>query len=376
MRPARTCARYHAGPRNRPAGRFDSDPTRGYHYSVRSPESRTVMNEFFRPSGRPQLPPFPAGVPLQLLAGAAVVFLLIAGLARGVYTVGPESVGVIQRFGRAVGSVGPGLRFKLPFGIDTVTILPVKRQLKMEFGFGTPGGQNPDQTSAEAARESDMVTGDLNAAHVEWVVQYEISDPERFLFNHREPGPTLRDFAESVMREVVGDRTVDEVLTIGRQGIENEAIAKLSALVEKLGMGLRVQQVQLKNVRPPDAVQRAFEEVNRAQQEREQMINQANGEYNKVVPRASGEAQRRLSAAEGYALKRVNEAEGDVARFRALLEQYEKAPEVTRQRLYLETIEQVLPQLGGKIILDADAKQFLPLMNLRQLDPAAPGSDR
>jgi membrane protease subunit HflK len=180
----------------------------------------------------------------------------------------------------------------------------------------------------------------------------------------REPGPTLRDLSESVMREVVGDRTVDEVLTIGRQGIETDAIAKLTGLVQELKMGLRVQQVQLKNVHPPTPVQRSFDEVNRAQQEREQMINQANGEYNKVVPRASGEAERKLRDAEGYALKRVNEAEGDVARFRALLEQYEKAPEVTRRRLYLETMADVLPKLGGKIILDEDAKQFLPLMNL------------
>jgi membrane protease subunit HflK len=303
-----------------------------------------------------------------------MIVLAIAGLARGVYTVGPESVGVVQRFGKFIGTVGPGLRFKLPFGIDTVTILPVKRQLKMEFGFGTPGGHNPDQIAAEPQRESDMVTGDLNAASVEWVVQYEIDDPEQFLFNHREPGPTLRDFSESVMREVVGDRTVDEVLTIGRQGIENEAIAKLTALVQDLHMGLRVQQVQLKNVHPPRGVQQAFEEVNRAQQEREQMINQANGDYNKVVPRASGEAQKRLSEAEGYALQRVNEAEGDVARFRALLEQYEKAPAVTRQRLYLETIGEVLPRLGGKVILDADVKQFLPFMNLQQFQaPPAPG---
>jgi membrane protease subunit HflK len=331
------------------------------------------MSDGFRPSPGS---PFAGGASLPWLAAAALGLLLVAGLARGVYTVGPESAGVIRRFGRYVGTVGSGLRFKLPFGIDTVTILPVKRQLKMEFGFGTPGAGNPDQLSRETERESDMVTGDLNAAHVEWVVQYEISDPAQYLFNHREPGPTLRDLAESVMREVVGDRTVDEVLTIGRQGIENDAISKLSALVQKLDMGLRVQQVQLKNVRPPNAVQRAFEEVNRAQQEREQMINQANGEYNKVVPRASGEAQKRLSAAEGYTLKRVNEAEGDVARFRALLAEYEKAPEVTRQRLYLETIGAVLPRLGSKVILDADAKQFLPLMNLQQLAPAAPGDDR
>jgi membrane protease subunit HflK len=319
------------------------------------------------PPSFPRLPALRAWL-LPLLA--LVLFSLVSGLFGMVYTVGPESVGVVQRFGRAIKTVDPGLRFKLPFGIDQVTIVPVKRQLKMEFGFGTPGGSNPDQVSSEQARESDMVTGDLNAAHVEWVVQYEISDPTEWLFNNREPGPTLRDLSESVMREVIGDRTVDEVLTIGRQGIENEAIVKLTSLVRELQMGLRVQQVQLKSVHPPARVQAAFEEVNRAQQEREQMINQANGEYNKVVPRASGEATRKVSEAEGYALKRVNEAEGDVARFRKQLEQFEKAPAVTRQRLYLETLSEVIPQLGGKIILDADARQFLPLMNLRQPEPA------
>jgi membrane protease subunit HflK len=331
-------------------------------------------------SGRPPRRPPSNGVPtaasLRLFVAAAVAATVIAGLARGIYTVGPESVGVVQRFGRYIGTVGPGLQFKLPFGIDTVQVIPVKRQLKMEFGFGTPGALNPDQTSRESDQESDMVTGDLNAAHVEWVVQYEIDDPERYLFNHREPGPTLRDLAESVMREVVGDRTVDEVLTVGRQEIENDAITGLTDLVRDLNMGLRVQQVQLKNVHPPAAVQRSFDEVNRAQQEREQMINQANGEYNKVVPRARGEAERAIRDAEGYALKRVNEAEGDVARFTALLEQYDKAPAVMRQRLYLETIGDVLPKLGGKVILDADAKQFLPLMNLQPAAAEQPGARR
>jgi membrane protease subunit HflK len=302
-----------------------------------------------------------------LLAGVFGLFI-VAGLSRGVYTVGPESVGVVQRFGRFIGTVNSGLRFKIPFGIDRVTILPVKRQLKMEFGFGSPGASNLDQVSNEQSQESDMVTGDLNAAHVEWVVQYEISDPEQFLFNNRDPGLTLRDLSESVMREVVGDRTVDEVLTIGRQGIENESIQKLTTIVQELHMGLRIQQVQLKNVHPPTPVQKSFDEVNRAQQEREQMINLAAGEYNKVVPRASGEAEQKISQAEGYALKRVNEAQGDVTRFKALLEQYEKAPEITRQRLYLETLSDVIPQIGSKIILDADVKQFLPLMNLQQFE--------
>ncbi len=321
----------------------------------------------------PQFPRLPTIRPerhLPAVLVAAVAVLLGGSLVRCFYTVGPESVGVVQRFGRYLRTVDPGLRFRFPFGIDRVTIVPVKRQLKLEFGFGSPGSSNPDQVSNEQARESDMVTGDLNAAHVEWVVQYEIHDPAAYLFNLREPGPTLRDLSESVLREVVGDRTVDEVLTIGRQGIENEAIERLSSLVGELAMGLRVQQVQLKNVHPPAAVRHSFEEVNRAQQEREQRINQANGEYNKVVPRARGDAQRRLSEAEGYAVKRVNEAEGDVARFRAMLEQYDKAPEVTRQRLYLETLSDVIPKLGGKIVLDEDAKQLLPLLNLQPTRPA------
>ncbi|MFM8579428.1 MAG: FtsH protease activity modulator HflK [Planctomycetaceae bacterium] len=331
-------------------------------------------------TGNPQFPQFPrippigggcngsnwgrtvGGVPLVLIA--AVVAILGVSLARCFYTVGPESVAVIQRFGRFVGTSDPGLRFRLPFGIDRVTVVPVKRQLKLEFGFGSTGSTNPDQMSGDQERESDMVTGDLNAAHVEWVVQYEISDPRTFLFSNRDPGPTLRDLSESVMREVVGDRTVDEVLTIGRQGIENDAIEKLSMLVHVLDMGLRVQQVQLKNVHPPTAVQASFEEVNRAQQEREEMINRASGEYNKVIPRASGDAERSIRAAEGYAIKRVNEAEGDTARFRSLLKQYEDSPEVTRQRLYLEAISEVIPKLGAKILIDESARQFLPLLNL------------
>ena len=182
----------------------------------------------------------PNGWKLSTVLAGGIALLSLAGLSRGVYTVGPESVGVIQRFGRSIGTVDPGLRFKLPFGIDQVTILPVKRQLKLEFGFGSAGGSNPDQVSNEQSKESDMVTGDLNAAHVEWVVQYEISNPEEYLFNNREPGPTLRDLSENVMREVVGDRTVDEVLTVGRQGIENEAITKLTSLVQELKMGIRV----------------------------------------------------------------------------------------------------------------------------------------
>lgn len=308
----------------------------------------------------------PIGFSPRWLILAPLAVILAYGAMSSFYTVSPESVAVVQRFGKFQQTANPGLHFKLPFGIDTATILPVRRQLKLEFGFGTPNATNPNQTGADPSLERDMVTGDLNAAQVEWILQFSISSPKDYLFNLRNPGSTLRDLTESVMREVVGDRTVDEVLTIGRTEIESEALLRLKAVLATLNMGVSAEQIQLKNVHPPGPVQRSFDEVNRAQQEREQMINEANGEYNRVIPKAKGTAEQRISAAEGYAVRRINEAEGDVTRFRQLLEQYDKAPAITRQRLYLETMNEVLPKLGPKVIIDEDAKQFLPLMNLNK----------
>jgi membrane protease subunit HflK len=299
------------------------------------------------------------------LIPAALGLVAIYGILTSYYTVSPESEAVVQRFGRFHAISAPGLHFKLPFGIDTATIVPVRRQLKLEFGFATEGATNEVQPSLNPQLERDMVTGDLNAAQVEWIVQYSISSPKDYLFEVRNPGGTLRDLSEAVMSQVIGDRTVDEVLTIGRTEIEAESLLQLKSFLEKLNMGITVEQIQLKNVNPPSPVQRSFEEVNRAQQEREQMINEANGEYNKVIPRAKGLADQRISGAEGFAVRRVNEAEGDVARFKELLIQYDKAPAITRQRLYLETMNEVLPKLGSKIIIDEDAKQFLPLLNLK-----------
>jgi membrane protease subunit HflK len=291
--------------------------------------------------------------------------LLIVGLSTSYYTVGAESEGVVRRFGQYFQTVGPGLHFKLPFGIDAVTVLPTRRQLKLEFGFATPGyltspiqvGENPDE-------EKSMVTGDLNAALVEWVVQYRIEDPKQYLFDVRNPGETLRDLSEAAMREVVGDRTVDELITIGRQGIEIEALARMQELSKRYNLGIRVDQVQLKNVNPPSQVQASFNEVNKAQQDRENAINIANGEYNRVVPKAKGQADQTIRAAEGYRFKRVNEAEGDIAAFSAVLQQYIKAPEITRTRLYLETMSEILPQTGQKIIVDESLRQLLPILPL------------
>jgi membrane protease subunit HflK len=315
------------------------------------------------------------GFVFRILLAIPLVILLFTGIFSSFYTVSPEAVAVVQRFGKFTSVQPTGLHFKIPFGVDTATIVPIRRQLKLEFGFSTPGATNEDQASSRPDLESDMVTGDLNAAQVEWVVQYGISSPQDYLFNVKNPGPTLRDLSESVMREVVGDRTVDEVLTFGRTEIENDALVRLQTMVERINMGMRVEQVQLNNVNPPAPVQRSFSEVTRAQQEKEQLINEANGEYNRVIPRAKGLAEQRVSGAEGFAIQRVNEARGDVTRFEQLLVQYDKAPAVTKQRLYLETMNEVLPKLGGKIILDEDAKQFLPLMNLNQgigTRPAAP----
>jgi membrane protease subunit HflK len=297
-----------------------------------------------------------------------IAVLVLAGIVvwSAFYTVPSDSVAVVQRFGKYVKNVSPGLHFKLPLGVDAATIVPVKRQLKQEFGFTTPGAVDPHQSPRlhDGQRETQMVTGDLNAALVEWVVQYRISDPVKFLFEVREPSETLRYVSESVMREVVGDRTVDEVITIGRQEIETEALTKMQALSTKYAMGISIDQVQLKNINPPKPVQESFNEVNQAQQQKEKLINEARRDYNKVVPLARGKKDQRIREADGYRLKRINEAEGDVSRFSALLAEYSKAPEVTRRRIYIETMQDVMPDIHAKIIVDEQARSVLPLLNL------------
>jgi modulator of FtsH protease HflK len=307
----------------------------------------------------------PSGGPRGVIV-LAVLALVGLGAWTAYYTVPSDSVAVVQRFGKYLKDVPPGLHFKLPLGIDAATIVPVKRQLKQEFGFTTPGASDPYQSSRppEGMQETQMVTGDLNAALVEWVIQYRISDPVKFLFEVREPSETLRYVSESVMREVVGDRTVDEVITIGRQEIETEALAKMQALSTKYAMGISIDQVQLKNINPPEPVQESFNEVNQAQQDKEKLINEARRDYNKVIPLAEGEKDQRIREADGYRLKRINEAEGDVARFGALLAEYSKAPEVTRRRIYVETLQDVMPGIRSKIIVDEQTRSILPLLNL------------
>ncbi len=301
---------------------------------------------------------------MRWIVAAQIAIVLVILLWTSCYTVQAESEGVVLRFGRFLKTVEPGLHFKLPFGIDDVSVLPTRRQLKLEFGFTTPGYTNSDQAGDDPTQEKSMVTGDLNAALVEWVVQYRIDDPKQYLFDVRNPGRTLRDLSEAAMREVIGDRTVDEVITIGRQDIEVSALARMQELAKRYKLGIRIDQVQLKNVNPPSEVQASFNEVNRAQQDRENAINIANGDYNEAVPKAKGQADQTVRGAEGYQFKRVNEAEGDVASFNAVLEQYIKAPEITRTRLYYETMGEVLPQMGQKIIIDDSLRQLLPILPL------------
>ncbi len=294
-----------------------------------------------------------------------VGLIIIVGFTSAVYQIPTDSVGVVLRFGKYVGEVQPGLRFKVPFGVDRIKPLAVKRQLKQEFGFGTSGGRNKYQYNANGFdKEKRMVTGDLNAALVEWVIQYRISNPQNYLFKVRNAEDTLRDISESVMREVVGDRTVDEVLTIGRQEIESEALIKMQELASKYEVGISIDQVQLKNVNPPTKVQRSFDEVNQAQQEKEKLINEARREYNRAIPLAEGEKDQKIQEAEGYGLKRVNEADGDALRFKAVLAEYIKAPEVTKLRIYHETMQTVLVNVKSKNIIDGDAKSVLPLLQL------------
>lgn len=305
---------------------------------------------------------------LRRLLWIVPAFLVLIGLLTTYYTVPSDSVGVLLRFGRYSSTEEPGLHFKLPFGVDELIVVPVKRQLKLEFGFETPGYTNDDQVAfeyendVESEAEKTMVTGDLNSVVVEWIVQYHVADARQYCFHVRYPGQTLRDLGEAVMREVIGDRTVDEVITTGRQDIETTSLERLRKLSTEYQLGVVIDQLQLKNVNPPSAVQASFNDVNKAQQDKESMINVANGEYNKVVPKARGVAEQMKSEAEGYQLKRVNEALGDVASFKAQLAQYTKSPVVTRTRLYLETMQNVLPSLGGKWIVDKGVTQLLPML--------------
>jgi membrane protease subunit HflK len=300
----------------------------------------------------------------QIFVGVAVLLGLFLFFTTW-FQVEANSEGVILRLGKFNRMVGPGLHLKIPFGVESVTLVPSQRQLKEEYGFRTlRSGTRTQFSQQQFLKESLMLTGDLNVAEVEWSVQYRIADPFKYLFRVRNVRDSFRDITEAVMREVVGDRTVNEVLTVGRTELTQVVEDELQKLCIQYETGIKVEQVILQDVAPPDAVKPSFNEVNQAQQEREKLINEARGQYNLEVPRARGRADQEISQAEGYAIDRVNRARGEASRFEQLYAEYRKAPEVTRQRIYIETMSQVLPKVGRKFIIDENTKGLIPFLQL------------
>jgi membrane protease subunit HflK len=312
---------------------------------------------------------------LSKYKGVMIIFVGILVVAftgyTSVFTVDPEERAVVLRFGKVDRDVGQGLHFKLPFFMDQEFKVPVQRQLKLEFGFRTPSEESEFQgrfpsTAGGGLAESLMLTGDLNVANVEWVTQYTIVDPAVYLFKVRNVDRTFRDMNEAVMREVVGDRTINEVLTTGRGEIQDEAMRKLQALVKAKAytLGITVDRVILQSVSPPDEVKPAFNEVNQAEQEMKTTILNAEATVQREIPKAEGTAKQTIEGAEGYAVKRVNEAMGAASRFTQVFEEYKKAPEITRQRIYLETMSDIYQAVDRKIIIDENVNGVLPLLNL------------
>lgn len=300
-----------------------------------------------------------------------LAIILIPLLFTSFTTIGPEEEGVVILFGKYNRTMQPGLNFKIPYGIEKVYKIPVQRQLKLEFGFRTESaGTRTEYSERTFPDESLMLTGDLNLADVEWVVQYRIVDSYNFLFKVRKADLTLRDMSEAVMRAVVGDRTVNEVLTVGRQEVASAVETQLQKMCTEYENGIRIDQVVLQDVNPPEKVKPSFNAVNRAQQERETLINEAEAEYNRIIPRARGEAEETIQLAEAYALNRVNNAIGEADRFSSLYEEYIKAPEVTKKRIYYETMERVLPKISNKVIVDEKGTNLLPLFNLDTQKPS------
>ena len=296
------------------------------------------------------------------------VILAIYALFTMVYTVQPEERAVVKRFGQVVSISDPGLHFKLPLGIDTVQRVATERVLKQEFGFRSEKRQNEERTrysDKDFPDESLMLSGDLNVIDVEWVVQYRIADPMKYVYSMRDPDRTLRDISESVMRRVVGNRIGSEVLTTARVAISTAARDEIHAAMQRYDNGIHVITVELQDVVPPQRVQPAFNEVNEARQERERMINEATKQANQAIPRAEGEANRQIAQAQGYAIERVNRARGETARFSAVLAEYRSAPEVTRSRMYLEALHVALPKVGSVLVVQDGQVPPLPLLNLR-----------
>ena len=305
------------------------------------------------------------------LGGSWWLLLLVVVVALGgyasIYTVAPEETGVIQRFGRYVRISGPGLHFKLPFGIESVKKVKTGRNFQMEFGYRTvEAGVRSRFTERGFKEESLMLSGDLNVVDLQWTVQYKIGNAVDWLFQVRDVEDTIRDVSESVLRRVVGNRLFDFVLTVGRAEIADKVKVEMQKVLDSFRNGIQVVNVKMQNVTPPDPVKAAFNEVNEAEQEKESKINQAQAAYNREIPKAKGNAEQMISEAEGYALERVNKSKGEADRFLSVLKDYRQAKDVTKRRLYLEAMGQLLEKVDEIYVIDADQKGVLPLLDLQK----------
>ena len=300
----------------------------------------------------------------KVVTGIIILAVLIF-IFTGLYTINPEEVGVIQRFGKYINTTEPGLHFKIPFGVDKLTKVKVKHVFKEEFGYRTlVSGVQTRYSARSYDQESLMLTGDLNIADVEWIVQYRIKDPVKYLFRIRNVVETIRDLSESVTRQIVGDRSGDEVIVLSRREIADEIQIELQQKLDDYGTGIEIYTVNLQNVNPPERVKPAFNDVNSAKQEKERIVNEAWENYNHIIPEAKGKAKRTIEESEGYAINRVNRANGDAERFNQMYNQYIYARKVTKKRLYLETMQKILPKVEKIYIIDDKQKGILPLLNL------------
>jgi len=301
----------------------------------------------------------------KFLPWVILVLFVLVGFKGVIYSIGPDEVGVIQRFGKYIALSSPGLHAKVPFGIEKVTPIKVEKIFKEEFGVRTVrSGAKTEYSSSQYFEESLMLTGDLNILDVRWIVQFKIKDPVKLLFAVRDPEDAIRDVSEVVMRRLVGDYTVDEVLTTKREEVDHLAQQEMQKILDFYQTGVAIVTVKLLDVNPPEKVKPAFNEVNEAKQEKEKMINQAWEAYNKVIPKAKGEAEKTIREAEGYSLDKINRAKGEADRFLATLAEYKKAPQITQKRLYLETLMDALPRAKEKYIIDPKQSSILPLLNL------------
>lgn len=290
------------------------------------------------------------------------IFIIGLIVNSGFYTVETEEEAIVLRLGKYIETTSPGLHFKVPF-IDKVEKVKTTIVHQAEFGFRT-NNTNERRTfyaNEDFDNESLMLTGDLNVGDVEWVVQYKISDPFKYKFKTRDPERNIRDISESIMRRVVGDKLVTEVLTTGRVEISSKAKVLMQEVIDKYDMGISVQTVKLQDVNPPESVKASFNEVNEARQEKEKVINQAEREYNKIIPEAKGKAEKLVSEAEGFGMAQVNKAKGDASKFLAILTEYNRAPEITKKRMYLEVMEVVFTRGKDITIVDSKIKGLLPI---------------